>query len=64
MNTFPTVLRMADIRLPVQLVTSGVVAPRLLDALENSSRFILVSSSPFQLIPDRNERRYKGLFTR
>ena len=49
MNTFPTVLRMADIRLPVQLVTSGVVAPRLLDALENSSRFILLSSSPFQL---------------
>ena len=59
MNTFPTVLRLTDIRLPVQLITSGTVDADVLDALEGSSRFTMVQTSPFQLTLDGQNENTK-----
>lgn len=54
MNTFPTSMRMSNVRLPVEVVYKGNVSAAAKDIIEESSRFRVVASSPFKLMAEHS----------
>lgn len=53
MSTFPTALRMNNIRLPVELIYTGTIDNEIKAALTGSIRFEVVQTSPFKVMVDR-----------
>ena len=49
MNTFPTVMRMLDLRLPVSMSIEGEIDDSIRDRITNSPRLNFVEQSPFTL---------------
>ena len=53
MSTFPTALRINNIRLPVELIYTGTIDNEIKAALTGSIRFEVVQTSPFKVMVDR-----------